>query len=129
MSQSPVTPTPAQSRNGRASNKGNANRNPNESIKRIAEAAAESSKRHLTQFANLAALARTIQTYIPANSVEARDYAQLSQAFVECAERYQQLADIDDIAFSIIAADSPQLLDKVHRASVLRAARRVRAAH
>ncbi|MFM0300660.1 hypothetical protein PQQ99_11115 [Paraburkholderia sediminicola] len=89
------------------------------SVERIARAAAELSKRHTAQFANLAALARTVQTYVPASKAKLDDYAQLARALVDCAEHYRQQADIEDIAFSIIATDNQFLLDDKARAAVL----------
>lgn len=88
-------------------------------VKRIASAAADLSERHAAQFANLAALARTLQTVMPASQVKLDDYAQLARALVDCAERYKEQADLEDIAFSIIATDTQFLLDDEARAAVL----------
>ncbi|MFM0041892.1 MULTISPECIES: hypothetical protein [Paraburkholderia] len=88
-------------------------------VKRIASAAADLSERHAAQFANLAALARTLQTVMLASKVKLDDYAQLARALVDCAEQYKEQADLEDIAFSIIATDSQFLLDDEARAAVL----------
>jgi hypothetical protein len=88
-------------------------------VKRIASAAADLSERHAAQFANLAALARTLQTVIPASQVKLDDYAQLARALVDCAEQYKEQADLEDIAFSIIATDTQFLLDDEARTAVL----------
>jgi len=100
------------------------------SVKRIASAAAELSKRHTAQFANLAALARTVQSYIPASKTKLDDYAQLARALVDFAERYKQQADMEDIAFSIIATDTQFLLNDEARAAFLgRCPRSAKAKH
>ncbi|MFM0731886.1 hypothetical protein PQQ52_15500 [Paraburkholderia sediminicola] len=88
-------------------------------VKRIASAAADLSERHAAQFANLAALARTLQTVISASKVKLDDYAQLARALVDCAEQYKEQADLEDIALSIIATDTQFLLDDEARAAVL----------
>jgi hypothetical protein len=100
------------------------------SVKRIASAAAELSKRHTAQFANLAALARTVQTYMPVSKVNLDDYAQLARTLIDCAEQYEQQADMEDIAFSIIATDTQFLLNDEARAAFLgRCPRSAKAKH
>jgi hypothetical protein len=68
-------------------------------VQRIAKQAAETSKAHTAQFANLAALARTVQSYIPTGKKQRADYAQLACALVDSAEHYKSLADTHDVFF------------------------------
>ncbi len=97
--------------------------------KRIARAAAELSRRHTTRFAHLAALARTLESYIPSNAKKQGEYAQLARMLVEFADQFRQDAEIDDIVFSIITHDTQDLLDDDVRARFLeRASRHTQAA-
>jgi len=91
-------------------------------VQRIAKEAAALSKQHKAQFSNLAALARTIQSYIPAGKQQ-RDYALLASALVDSAENYKNQAEIHDVAFSLVATDGVHLLDPDVRADILRCAR------
>lgn len=89
------------------------------SVKRIAKAAAELSARHAAQFVRLTALARSIQKYLPASKAKRSDCVQLARTLVDHAEQYRERADMEDIAFSIIATDSRYLLDDEARAAFL----------
>lgn len=91
-------------------------------VEKIAQEAAELSKRHRAQFANLAALARTIQSYIPMGKQQC-DYALLASALVDSAEHYKSLADVHDVAFSLVATSNLNLLDPAVRADILRRAK------
>jgi hypothetical protein len=93
------------------------------SVERIARTAAESSRRHTAQFTNLAALARTIQKYIPAGAPrQQKDFADLARTMVDCAEFYKDRAVAEDVFFSLIATDTLDLFDPDVRADVLRRA-------
>jgi hypothetical protein len=95
------------------------NTNTDDTVQCLAKEAAESSRQHRTRFANLAALARTIQAYVPAGKKQQGDYAPLVSALVASAEHYGNLADVHDIAFSLMATDNMQLLNADTRADML----------
>ncbi|NYH23955.1 hypothetical protein [Paraburkholderia bryophila] len=92
-------------------------------VQRIAKEAAELSKQHCAQFATLAALARAVQAFIPVVQKQQGDYALLASALVDSAEHYRSLAEVHDIAFSLVATDNVHLLDPDVQADILRRAR------
>ncbi|CAB3777656.1 hypothetical protein [Paraburkholderia caffeinilytica] len=58
-------------------------------VRRVAKEAAALIARHQAQFANLAALARTIQTYMPTGKKHQSDYGLLASALADSAENYR----------------------------------------
>ncbi len=89
-------------------------------VPRIAKEAAKVSKRHIAQFTNIAALARTIQSYIPPGKVLQKDFADLTNALIDCADFYRDRAVAEEVAFSLVATDTLYLLDPDLRADILR---------
>jgi len=88
--------------------------------RRVASVAAEMSKRYVTQFAHLAAMARTVQAHIATDSPDTnKERAILTQALAECADQFSQYANVNELTFSLVATDNMHLVDMDVCAAIL----------
>lgn len=86
---------------------------------RVAKEAAQLNQQHIAQFSSLATLAKKLQSSIPCGEQHS-EQARAATALVDWAEHYRHLAEVHDLAFSLVATNNVHLLDVGKSADVLR---------